>query len=178
MASLLSQRQTVAPLIEATIPLLTAVRAISALLRRESGMPLSLGISQANALISIMTLGGENGKDDLAGGDPEARQDAFQKSASSICSQSGEASLSVLRFLYYQGLRRQARLLWREQLHSTVTYIFAPVFLALFFLWSLKVLYKGFFLEYRTSLCFGSTLSPLNYNCQQKYVIVFINFCT
>jgi hypothetical protein len=59
MASALSQRQTVVPLIEATMPFSMASRAISALLSRENGRFLSHGSWQANALTSIMTLGGK-----------------------------------------------------------------------------------------------------------------------
>ena len=62
MASALSQRQTVAPLMEATIPLSTASRAMSALLSREKGMSLSKGSWQAKALTSIMILGGKTAR--------------------------------------------------------------------------------------------------------------------
>jgi hypothetical protein len=59
IASSLSQRQTVAPLIEATMPLRTASRAISAWLKREKGRFLSPGSSHANAFTSITISGGK-----------------------------------------------------------------------------------------------------------------------
>ena len=62
MASALSHRQTVVPLIEATIPLWTASRAISFRLRREKGRPRSLGNWQAKALISTTISGGKSAR--------------------------------------------------------------------------------------------------------------------
>jgi hypothetical protein len=59
MASAASHRQTVRPLIEAAMPRRTVSRAISAQLNRESGRPVSLGSSQARALTSTTTPGGE-----------------------------------------------------------------------------------------------------------------------
>jgi hypothetical protein len=51
--------QTLAPLMEATIPFLKASRAMSALLSREKGRCIWPGIWQAKALTSITTLGGK-----------------------------------------------------------------------------------------------------------------------
>jgi hypothetical protein len=59
MASASSHRQTVRPLIEATIPRRTTSRAMSGQLNRENGNPCSYGSSQARALTSTTTPGGK-----------------------------------------------------------------------------------------------------------------------
>ena len=59
MASALSHRQTVIPLMEPTIRCLMTSRAMSRSLKRDNGMPLSLGSSQARAFTSITTSGGK-----------------------------------------------------------------------------------------------------------------------
>src|SRR4030042_896503 len=59
MASASSHRQTVRPLIEATMPRRTASRAMSVQLNREKGSPTSLGSSQARAFTSTTTSGGK-----------------------------------------------------------------------------------------------------------------------
>src|SRR4030042_1571397 len=59
MASALSQRHTVAPLMEATMPRCTACCAMSSRLRREKGRPKSFGNWQARALISTTISGGK-----------------------------------------------------------------------------------------------------------------------
>lgn len=59
MASRSSQRQRVAPLISATNPRSITARRISAIEKRESGLPWSLGNSQASAFTSTTTLGGK-----------------------------------------------------------------------------------------------------------------------
>lgn len=59
IASALSHRQTVAPLMAATIPRCTASRVMSAWLKREKGRSLSAGNSQASALTCTSTSGGK-----------------------------------------------------------------------------------------------------------------------
>ena len=59
MASALSHRQMVTPLMEATIPRRTASRAMSAELRRDRGKPSSAGSAHARALTSMTIRGGK-----------------------------------------------------------------------------------------------------------------------
>ncbi len=60
MASSFSQRQRVMPLTLATIPLLVTSLCSSEIDKRDKGIPISRGISQAKALTSIITAGGKN----------------------------------------------------------------------------------------------------------------------
>ena len=59
MASSCSQRQMVVPPMSATIPRPMASLRMSALLKRDSGRPVSCGISQARALTATTTSGGK-----------------------------------------------------------------------------------------------------------------------
>ena len=59
MASRSSQRHSVAPLISATKPRSMTSRRISAIEKRDKGLPWSLGNSQASALTWTTTLGGK-----------------------------------------------------------------------------------------------------------------------
>jgi hypothetical protein len=60
MASSLSQRQIVLPLIDATKPLPITSAASSSALQRESGTPVRLGNSHARAFTCTTTSGGKN----------------------------------------------------------------------------------------------------------------------
>src|SRR5271169_6896571 len=59
MASWSSQRHSVAPLISATKPRAMTARRISAIEKRDNGLPWSVGNSQASALTWTTTLGGK-----------------------------------------------------------------------------------------------------------------------
>ena len=84
MASSCNHRQIVVPAMSATIPRLMASRRISARLKRDSGRPLSWGISHARALTATTTSGGKFPRAARPGFVAEAGQTAFEKPLSPL----------------------------------------------------------------------------------------------
>ena len=84
IASASSHRQTVRPLMEATIPRWIASRAMSAQLNRDNGTPCSAGSWHARALTSTTISGGENARPPPARAVFQADQTLLGKSISPL----------------------------------------------------------------------------------------------